>query len=115
MPKLTQNRLSAYRIMWLFVFFDLPTNTPTERKNAAHFRKKLLKQGFQMMQYSVYKRHCWSHERADKYTRRVECEVPPYGEVSILRITDKQYASMRNFYNTKCYTAKKGYSQLSFF
>ena len=48
------NRLNAYKIMWLFVFFDLPTNTKTERKAASGFRKKLLKDGFTMMQYSVY-------------------------------------------------------------
>jgi len=40
--------------MWLFVFFDLPTDTKTDRKNAARFRKGLLKDGFEMMQFSVY-------------------------------------------------------------
>ena len=51
-------RLNAYHIMWLFVFFDLPTNTKKERKDAAHFRKALEKDGFSMMQYSVYIRQC---------------------------------------------------------
>ena len=55
-------RLNAYRIMWLFVMFDLPTNTKVERRNATLFRKALEKDGFTMMQYSVYIRHCASKE-----------------------------------------------------
>ena len=38
--------LNGYRIMWLFVFFDLPTDTKKDRKNASGFRNKLLKDGF---------------------------------------------------------------------
>ncbi len=41
-------RLNAYRIMWVFVMFDLPTETKMERKQYALFRKKILKDGFQM-------------------------------------------------------------------
>ena len=55
---MSELRLNAYRIMWLFVFFDLPTHTKTERRHAAQFRKALEKDGFAMMQYSVYVRHC---------------------------------------------------------
>ena len=64
--------LNAYRIMWLFVFFDLPTNTKKERKNAAAFRKNLLKDGYGMMQFSVYMRHCASSESADAHERRIK-------------------------------------------
>ena len=53
-------RLNAYDIMWLFVFFDLPTNTKQERKFASGFRRDLLKDGYCMLQYSVYVRHCGS-------------------------------------------------------
>ena len=59
---MSELRLNAYRIMWLFVFFDLPTHTKTERRHAAQFRKALEKDGFAMMQYSVYVRHCVSKE-----------------------------------------------------
>lgn len=40
--------------MRLILFFDLPTTTPIERKVYANFRKRLIKDGFVMMQYSVY-------------------------------------------------------------
>jgi len=90
--------LSGYRIMWLIVFFDLPTETVKDRKNASGFRKNLLKDGFDMMQYSVYMRHCASSESADVHERRINMLLPPFGKVSILRITDKQFGNIMNFW-----------------
>lgn len=90
--------LNGYRIMWLFVFFDLPTETAKDRKNAAGFRKNLLKDGFDMMQYSVYTRHCASSESADVHERRINSLLPPFGKVSVLRITDKQFGNILNFW-----------------
>lgn len=84
--------------MWLFVFFDLPTQTKKDRRNAQQFRKNLLKDGFTMMQFSVYSRHCASYESADVHEKRIKKLLPPYGKVSILRITDKQYGMMANFW-----------------
>ena len=52
------DRFSEYRIMWVLVFFDLPTETKRERKLYADFRKKLLQDGFTMFQFSIYVRHC---------------------------------------------------------
>lgn len=90
--------LNGYRIMWLFVFFDLPTDTPKDRKNAAQFRKNLLKNGFNMMQFSVYNRHCASSESADAHEKRTKKLLPPLGKVSVLRITDKQFGNIMNFW-----------------
>lgn len=92
--------LNAYRIMWLFVFFDLPTETKKDRKNASLFRKELLKNGFNMMQFSVYIRHCPSSESADVHEKRINRTLPPLGKVSVLRITDKQYGNIQNFWGT---------------
>lgn len=94
-------RLSEYRIMWLFVFFDLPTETKQERQAYADFRKRLQGDGFIMMQYSVYVRHCPSSENADVHARRVQNLLPESGQVSILRVTDKQFGNMQNFVGTK--------------
>jgi len=90
--------LNAYRIMWLFVFFDLPTETKKDRRNAGLFRKELLKDGFTMMQYSVYTRHCASSESADVHEKRIHKQLPPLGKVSVLRITDKQFGNIMNFW-----------------
>ncbi len=91
-------RLNAYQIMWLFVFFDLPTNTKKERKAAAKFRKLLMKDGFAMMQYSIYTRHCASRESAVVHMARVKSFIPSDGFVSILQITDKQYGNILNYW-----------------
>lgn len=93
-------RLNAYHIMWLFVLFDLPTNTKIERKNATLFRKNLEKDGFTMMQYSVYVRHCASKENMVVHENRIKNVLPPEGKVSILSITDKQFSDMHTYYGT---------------
>lgn len=95
---LTYGRLNAYRIMWLFVFFDLPTNTKKQRAAAARFRRDLEKDGFTMMQHSVYIRHCPSRENMDVHLRRVRMMVPEEGQVSMLNITDKQYGDIVNIW-----------------
>jgi CRISPR-associated protein Cas2 len=93
--------LSAYRIMWLFVMFDLPTDTKKERKEASRFRLSLLDLGFEMAQFSVYTKYCSSGERADAVGGRIERLLPSGGKVDILAITDKQFANIKRFYAKK--------------
>ena len=77
--------------MWIIAMFDLPTVTPKERKAYSRFRNDLLKDGFAMMQYSVYTRHCASIENAKVHTERMGKRVPSAGEVRFLTVTDKQF------------------------
>jgi CRISPR-associated protein Cas2 len=107
--------LSGYRFMWLFVMFDLPVETKADRKNYAQFRNRLLKDGFVMMQFSVYVRHCASEENADVHTNRINGNVPPYGEVRILRVTDKQYERMAVFWGKNRNPPEKPPAQLELF
>lgn len=95
---MSELRLSGYRVMWLFVFFDLPTNTKKQRKHAAQFRKVLEKDGFTMKQYSVYVRHAPSKENAEVHIRRVRLNVPEEGHICILMVTDKQYGNIVNIW-----------------
>ena len=83
--------------MWIVVLFDLPTDTKKAKKQYSHFRKSLLEDGFSMMQYSVYYRHCASSENADVHLNRIRTIVPPDGEVRVMQFTDKQFARMRSF------------------
>lgn len=91
------DRFSEYRIMWIFVFFDLPTETKMERKRYAEFRKRLMQDGFTMFQFSIYLRHCPSRENADVHIRRVKQALPKEGYVGILTVTDKQFGQMELF------------------
>jgi CRISPR-associated protein Cas2 len=90
--------LNSYRIMWLFVFFDLPVVQKKDQKAAALFRKNIMKDGFIMMQYSVYTRHCASEESAQVHIKRVKAFIPEKGQVSILKVTDKQYGDIMNYW-----------------
>ena len=94
-------RLNEYRVMWILVFFDLPTETKTERKIYSEFRKKLLKDGYSMFQFSIYVRHCASRENADVHVKRVKNSLPLKGQVGILTITDKQFGMIELFYGKK--------------
>ena len=95
------DRFSEYRIMWILVFFDLPTDTKRERKAAADFRKHLIADGFTMFQFSIYVRHCASMENAEVHRKRVKAILPEFGKVGILCITDKQFGNIELFYGTK--------------
>ena len=91
----------GYRSMWVITLFDLPTETAKDRRAYTQFRKALLKNGFVMLQYSIYARHCASNEHAVVHVKRVRCALPSKGEVRILRITDKQFGRMEVFAGTK--------------
>lgn len=91
---MNDSRFSEYRTMWVFVLFDLPTETKKDRKEAFKFRKNLLSFGFTMFQFSTYIRHCASSENAQVYTRRIREILPAYGKVGILTLTDKQFGNM---------------------
>ena len=94
-------RLNAYRVMWTLVMYDLPTETKKERKAAALFRKDLLRDGFSMFQFSMYVRHSASSENADVHKKRVKKNLPEFGKIGILQITDKQFGQMEIFYGQK--------------
>jgi len=90
-------RFNEYRILWLLVFFDLPTKTKKERQIYSRFRKEIVKDGFIMFQFSIYLRHCSSRENADVHLKRVKNILPSKGEIGILTITDKQFGMMEIF------------------
>lgn len=81
--------------MRLFVFFDLPVNKKEQRKIATRFRKALLKEGFTMIQFSVYTRCCRGQDIVNREIRRIKQILPPEGNVRILQVTDKQYGNMQ--------------------
>jgi CRISPR-associated protein Cas2 len=81
----------GWRSMWVIAMFDLPVDTPKARKAYTRFRKTLLEDGFTMMQYSVYSRHCASIDNAEMHLKRMGDRVPSEGEVRFLTITDRKF------------------------
>lgn len=109
------SRFSQYRVMWVLIFFDLPTDSKKERKAASDFRKRLLKDGFNMFQFSIYVRHCPSRENADVHIRRVKAILPEFGQVAMVTITDKQFGEIELFSNQKEHPIEMSGQQLELF
>lgn len=101
--------------MWVFVHFDLPTETKSDKKNYTRFRKLLIQDGFNMIQYSIYARHCSSRENAEVHKNRVKKHLPPHGNIIIFEITDAQFGRMEFFHGIKPESAPKAYVQLEMF
>lgn len=87
----------GWRTMWVIAMFDLPTDTQSARRAYTKFRNNLLNDGFTMMQYSVYVRHCASIENAKVHTARMGRRVPSAGEVRFLTITDRQFGRIATY------------------
>ncbi len=94
-------RLWSNRFMRVIVFFDLPTLTSEDRKNANAFRKSLLKDGFVMIQLSIYSRICRGIYDVDKHIQRVRSFIPKKGSIRVLTITEKQYSSIQILLGTR--------------
>jgi CRISPR-associated protein Cas2 len=109
------DRFNEYRIMWVMVFFDLPTETKKDRKIYIDFRKKMMKDGFTMFQFSIYLRHCPSRENADVHIKRVKSALPERGHIGILTVTDKQFGMMELFQGKKETEVDTPYQQLELF
>ena len=98
------DRFSEYRIMWVLVLFDLPTDTKKDKKD-----------GFTMFQFSIYVRHCASSENADVHIKRVKSFLPEFGQVGIICITDKQFGNIELFYGKKVQDVNTPGQQLELF
>lgn len=76
---------------WLLVMFDLPTDTKSQRREAARFRNALLDLGYLMLQYSVYARCAVSMETKKAHLVRLQKIAPDTGNIQCIFITDTQW------------------------
>lgn len=82
------------KFMRLLVMFDLPVTGFEERRSAVRFRQFLIKDGFNMMQFSIYVRICNGTDDVNKHIRRLYENVPDNGSVRCLTVTEKQFEAM---------------------
>lgn len=83
-----------YKVMRLLCMFDLPVETDKEKRAYREFRKNLIKEGFVMIQYSVYVRTCPNREYGHRLEKRIQKFVPQKGNIRLITITEKQYEDM---------------------
>lgn len=80
--------------MRLLVFFDLPVETAAQKREYRLFRKYLVKEGYLMLQQSVYAKLVTNENAAAAEVARMKNNRPPEGLVQVLKVTEKQFATM---------------------
>lgn len=86
--------MSEYRNMRLLLLFDLPMVEDYEKKEYTNFRKTLIKQGYFMIQFSVYMKCVNAQVKLDSEIKKLYKYVPTNGNIRLIAITEKQYTNM---------------------
>ena len=112
---MSATQLSGYRLLWIFVMFDLPVGTKAETRAATKFREFLLDEGFEKSQFSIYARFCNGKEQLEAYQRRIEAHLPEKGDIHILSFTDRQYENIVRFAGQRRRRPRRNPDQLALF
>ncbi len=83
------------RFMRLIIFFDLPTVTKAQKRAYTVFRRFLINDGYDMIQWSVYGRIVNGIDDAETHLKRLNTNLPPEGSVRCLQVSEKQFAKIR--------------------
>lgn len=95
-----------YDVMRVLCMFDLPVDTDKEKREYRNFKKKLVLEGFVMLQYSVYIRTCPNRQYSERLQKRLAKNLPANGNIRLLEITEKQYEDMKILVGTKSLNEK---------
>ncbi len=85
----------SFRFMRIILFFDLPMVTKEDIRRYNRFHKFLIKEGFIMIQYSVYAKLALNKSIISQVKKRLDKNKPPNGNIAILEITEKQFAGIQ--------------------
>ena len=99
--------MSEEVFMRMIVLFDLPVTTKAKMRAANQFRQFLLKDGYQMLQLSIYTRIIKGRDALEKHHKRLVAHLPEEGAIRCLSITEKQFASMEILVGEKKLQEKK--------
>lgn len=93
--------------MRLIVFFDLPTTSAAKKRAYTLFRRFLLKNGYDMLQWSVYSRIVNNTDDAKKHCQRLRDNLPKEGSIRCLEVSEKQFAAMQILLGERSFQEKK--------
>ena len=105
--------MSEFRFMRIIVFFDLPVVSKEEKRAYVRFRKFLIEDGYDMIQFSVYARLVNGEDAVDKHYLRMQKNLPPEGSIRFLQVTERQYSAMKLLLGKKTVKEKKVGAQLT--
>ena len=80
--------------MRIIVFFDLPTETNEDKRAYRHFRKALIKDGFIMLQESVYTKLISTPSVENSVKNMIQKNKPEKGIIQTITVTEKQFQKM---------------------
>lgn len=86
--------MSVYKYMRIIVMYDLPNNNYSENKDYSRFRKLLIKNGYTMIQFSVYMKCLNVKTKFKSEVKKISKFVPPQGNIRVMAITEKQFQDM---------------------
>ena len=104
--------MSEEVFMRMIVLFDLPVTTKAKMRAANQFRQFLLKDGYQMLQLSIYTRIIKGRDALEKHHKRLVAHLPEEGSIRCLSITEKQFASMEILVGEKKLQEKKTFQRI---
>lgn len=87
--------------MRLLIFFDLPVETSKNRRDYQVFRKFLIKNGFIMMQKSVYSKLVTNNVVSQAVKDKINKNLPPDGIVELLEVTENQFSRIEYLVGSK--------------
>ncbi|MGB8764392.1 MAG: CRISPR-associated endonuclease Cas2 [Burkholderiales bacterium] len=99
------------RFMRLMVFFDLPSVTRAEKRGYVLFRRFLLQDGYDMIQWSVYGRMVNGFDDAEKHLKRLAANLPKEGSVRCLQVSEKQFSNIKLLVGQRSHQEKTVNSQ----
>lgn len=89
--------------MRMLLFFDLPRLSSKEISSAARFVKDLKKEGFIMIQESVYSKLLLNMSSFDGIRSRIDKIKPKKGNIMLLTVTEKQFSEIEIILGEKTY------------
>lgn len=99
--------IATRRYMRLLVFFDLPVTTREKRRIYTLFRRFLIQDGYDMIQWSVYGRMVNGMDDSEKHMKRLADNLPKEGSIRCLQISEKQFANMKLLVGSRNFQEKK--------
>ena len=88
------------RAMRLLIMFDLPSVKKTDLRHYRKWHDFLVRTGFIMMTESVYSRLVINKSVSQSLRKLVSDNLPPKGDVQLLEITERQFASIEYLLGT---------------
>ncbi|MGL4768791.1 MAG: CRISPR-associated endonuclease Cas2 [Mycoplasmoidaceae bacterium] len=83
-----------YNIMRIIVMYDITSDNALDNQAYNYYRKLLLKNGYIMMQYSVYSKCINSKTKFSAEIKKISQKIPKKSRIRVLFVTEKQYGDM---------------------